>query len=83
MEDFDDIAEIERLNHVIENKTNDIENFIDMVETSNKELYNLKNKVFNNEKYILCDILKLSSDIKNLHQELDYSGLIDIIQKIE
>jgi len=72
-------SEIERLNHVIENKNNDIENMVDIIETTNKELYELREMVFNNPQYVLIDVLKIVKNISVHNPDVEHNELIDTI----
>jgi len=80
MDNFDDIAEIERLNHIIELKNNDIENFIDIIEQQTKELYELKKMVFNNPQYVLINVMEMVNSILSHNPNVEHKTLVETIK---
>ena len=83
--------EINHLNYKIEERDREIQYLIKCIEKTNLELVNLKKritdnnslkqKLFNNEEYVVCNIKNLTNSIYEYNKELDFADIENIVVK--
>ena len=71
--------EIDFLKYTIEQRDREILYLLNCVERRTEELSKIKNKINDNNQFILIDVFKLSNSIHSYNKKLDYVNVVETI----